>query len=123
MSDEQYQQLLSDSRSYLNTQFDLLRLRLLEKLSRIIGLVLFALVSILLLFAIFGFSAVALAFVLAQWLPLWASFLIIGSLFLVGLLLCIAFRRKWFINPIVGALSGILFSEPASHEEKEVHHA
>ena len=78
MSDEQYQQLLSDSRSYLNTQFDLLRLRLLEKLSRIIGLV---------------------------------------------LLLCIAFRRKWFINPIVGALSGILFSEPASHEEKEVHHA
>ena len=86
MSDEQYQQLLSDSRSYLNTQFDLLRLRLLEKLSRIIGLVLFALVSILLVFAIFGFSAVALAFVLAQWLPLWASFLIIGSLFLVGLL-------------------------------------
>ena len=46
MSDEQYQQLLSDSRSYLNTQFDLLRLRLLEKLSRIIGLILFALVSI-----------------------------------------------------------------------------
>lgn len=123
MSDEQYQQLLSDSRSYLNTQFDLLRLRLLEKLSRIIGLVLFALVSILLVFAIFGFSAVALAFVLAQWLPLWASFLIIGGVFLLALILAIAFRKQWFINPIVCALSAILFSDSPASEGKEVRHA
>lgn len=123
MSDEQYQQLLSDTRSYLNTQFDLLRLNLLEKLSRIIGLILFALVAILLIFAIFGFSAVALAFVLAQWLPLWASFLIIGGVFLLALILAIAFRKQWFINPIVCALSAILFSGSPASEGKEVRHA
>lgn len=123
MSDEQYQQLLRDSRSYLNTQFDLLRLNLLEKLSRIIGLILFALVAILLVFAIFGFSAVAVAFVLAQWLPLWASFLIIGGMFLLALILAIAFRKQWFINPIVCALSAILFSDSPASEGKEVRHA
>lgn len=123
MSDEQYQQLLSDTRSYLNTQFDLLRLNLLEKLSRIIGLILFALVAILLVFAIFGFSAVTLAFVLAQWLPLWASFLIIGSVFLLALILAIAFRKQWFINPIVCALSAILFSDSPASDGKEVRHA
>ena len=123
MSDEQYQQLLSDTRSYLKTQFDLLRLNLLEKLSRIIGLILFALVAILLVFAIFGFSAVAVAFVLAQWLPLWASFLIIGGVFLLALILAIAFRKQWFINPIVCALSAILFSDSPASEGKEVHHA
>lgn len=123
MSDEQYQQLLSDSRSYLNTQFDLLRLNLLEKLSRIIGLILFALVAILLVFAIFGFSAVAVAFVLAQWLPLWAAFLIIGGVFLLALILAIAFRKQWFINPIVCALSAILFSDSPASEGKEVRHA
>lgn len=123
MSDEQYQQLLRDSRSYLNTQFDLLRLNLLEKLSRIIGLILFALVAILLVFAIFGFSAVAVAFVLAQWLPLWAAFLIIGGVFLLALILAIAFRKQWFINPIVCALSAILFSDSSASEGKEVRHA
>lgn len=126
LSDEQYQKLLADTRAYLNTQYDLLRLGLLEKLSKIIGLILFALVVILLLFAVMGFGAITLAFVLAQWLPLWASFLIIGGFFLLQLILAVIFRKQWFINPIVAALSGILFSHdatPLDATEKEVTHA
>ena len=126
LSDEQYQKLLADTRAYLNTQYDLLRLGLLEKLSKIIGLILFALVVILLLFAVMGFGAITLAFVLAQWLPLWASFLIIGGFFLLQLILAVIFRKQWFINPIVATLSGILFSHdatPSDATEKEVTHA
>ena len=126
LSDEQYQKLLADTRAYLNTQYDLLRLGLLEKLSKIIGLILFALVVILLLFAVMGFGAITLAFVLAQWLPLWASFLIIGGFFLLQLILAVIFRKQWFINPIVAALSAILFSHdatPADATGKEVTHA
>ena len=127
LSDEQYQKLLADTRAYLNTQYDLLRLGLLEKLSKIIGLILFALVVILLLFAVLGFGAVTLAFVLAQWLPLWASFLIIGSVFLLQLILAVIFRKQWFINPMVAALSAILFSHDATStgeaNGKEVTHA
>ena len=126
LSDEQYQKLLADTRAYLNTQYDLLRLGLLEKLSKIIGLILFALVVILLLFAVMGFGAITLAFVLAQWLPLWASFLIIGGIFLLQLILAVIFRKQWFINPIVAALSAILFSHDATPSDatgKEVTHA
>ena len=126
LSDEQYQKLLADTRAYLNTQYDLLRLGLLEKLSKIIGLILFALVVILLLFAVMGFGAITLAFVLAQWLPLWASFLIIGGFSLLQLILAVIFRKQWFINPIVAALSAILFSHDATPLDatgKEVTHA
>ena len=126
LSDEQYQKLLADTRAYLNTQYDLLRLGLLEKLSKIIGLILFALVVILLLFAVMGFGAITLAFVLAQWLPLWASFLIIGGFSLLQLILAVIFRKQWFINPIVAALSAILFSHDATPSDatgKEVTHA
>lgn len=126
LSDEQYQKLLSDTRAYLNTQYDLLRLGLLEKLSKVIGLILFALVVILLLFAVLVFGAVSLAFVLAQWIPLWASFLIIGGVFLVLLLLAVMFRKQWFISPVVATLSAILFSNDsasAAATRKEVTHA
>lgn len=126
LTDEQYQKLLADSRAYLNTQYDLLRLGLLEKLSKVIGLVLFALVAVLLIFAILGFGAVTLAYVLAQWLPLWASFLIIGSFFLILLVLTIVLRKQWFINPMVAALSAILFTNDSASSEqkgKEVTHA
>lgn len=126
LSDEQYQKLLADTRAYLNTQYDLLRLGLLEKLSKIIGLILLALVVILLLFAVMGFGAITLAFVLAQWLPLWASFLSIGGFFLLQLILAVIFRKQWFINPIVAALSAILFSHDATPSDstgKEVTHA
>lgn len=124
LTDEQYQKLLADSRAYLNTQYDLLRLGLLEKLSKVIGLVLFALVAVLLIFAILGFGAVTLAYVLAQWLPLWASFLIIGSFFLILLVLTIVLRKQWFINPMVAALSTILFKQGSyqSGNRKEVTH-
>ena len=126
LSDEQYQKLLSDTRAYLNTQYDLLRLGLLEKLSKVIGLILFALVVILLLFAVLGFGAVSLAFVLAQWIPLWASFLIIGGVFLVLLLLAVMFRKQWFISPVLAALIAILCgseSASAAAARKEGTHA
>lgn len=119
MDETQYQKLLADCRSYLNTRYDLLRLSLLEKMSKILGLILLALVVVLLVFTVLSFGALALVFVLAQWLPLWASFLIIGSIFLLLMVLAVVFRKQWFVNPLVCTLSKILFAndtEPAKEE-------
>lgn len=113
MDDARYQKIVDDSRSYLHTQYDLLRLSVLEKLSRITGLLLLAIVVILLLFAVLSFGALALVYVLAQWIPVWGSYLILGAIFLLLLVLAFVFRRQWFINPVVGALSAILFSGDA----------
>ena len=119
MNEEQYQKLLHDSRAYINTQYSLLRLGLLEKLSKVIGLILFALVVVVLLFAFLGFVAVSLAFVLAQWIPAWAAFLIIGGVFLLQLIAAVVFRNRLFFNPMVRALSAILFAETAEPVEGE----
>ncbi len=119
MNEEQYQKLLHDSRAYINTQYSLLRLGLLEKLSKVIGLILFALVVVVLLFAFLGFVAVSLAFVLAQWIPAWAAFLIIGGVFLLQLIAAVVFRNRLFVNPMVRALSAILFAETAESVEGE----
>lgn len=114
MENLQYQKLLDDTKAYLNTRYDLLRLSLLEKLSKVLGLILLALVMLLLVFAVLSFAALALVFVVAQWLPTWSAFLIVGALFLLLMVLALVFRRQWFINPMIGALSAILFmDEPA----------
>lgn len=122
MDDTQYQKLLDDCKSYLNTRYDLLRLSLLAKLSKILGLILLALVVVLLVFAVLSFGALALVFVLAQWIPVWASFLIIGGVFLLMLVLAVVFRKQWFVNPLVGALSAILFADNATQKGEEVSH-
>lgn len=117
MDETQYQKLLDDCKSYLNTRYDLFRLSLLAKLSKILGLILLALVVVLLVFAVLSFGALALVFVLAQWLPLWASFLIIGGVFLLLLVLAILFRKQLFVNPLIGTLSTILFADNSTGEE------
>ncbi len=118
MDDAQWQKLLAEGKAYLNTRYDLLRLSLLEKLSRIFGLVLVVLVSILLVFTMLAFVALALVFVLAQWMPMWAACLIMGAVFLLQLIAAIIFRKRLFINPVVGALSAILFAKDDEAEKE-----
>ncbi len=105
-----YSRLIDSAKRLLSTRYDLLLLTLLEKLSRIIGLILLVLVAVLGVFAAFAFGTFALALVLSKWIPLWAACLIMGALFLMVLALVIAFRQPLIINPIVAALSGIIFS-------------
>ena len=116
MDESQHDKLLADCKSYLRTRYDLLRLSLLDKLSRILGLVLLALVVVLLLFAFLAFAALALVFVLAQWVPMWGACLIIGGVYLLLLVLAIAFRKQWFVNPLIGTLSAILFADDNGKE-------
>lgn len=118
MDDAQWQKLIAECKAYLNTRYDLLRLSLLEKLSRIFGLVLMAMVSILLVFTMLAFVALALVFVLAQWVPMWAACLIMGGVFLLQLILAVVFRKRLFINPVVGALSAILFAQDDQTEKE-----
>ena len=117
MDETQYQKLLDDCKSYLNTRYDLLRLSLLAKLSKILGLILLAIVVVLLVFAVLSFGALALVFVLAQWIPVWASFLIIGGVFLLLLVLAVVFRKQRFVHPPGGAFSAILFADDAARKE------
>ncbi len=119
MEDKRYNQLLDDLRSFINARYDLLLLSLLEKMSRILGLIMLVLVVILLAFAAFAYGGLALAFVLSKWIPMWAACLIMGGVFLLLLVMAVIFRKQWFINPVIVAISGILFSSPENKQAAE----
>ncbi|MBQ2440929.1 MAG: phage holin family protein [Paludibacteraceae bacterium] len=111
MDNQLYQKLVDEIKSYLQVRYDLVRLSVLEKMSKILGLVLVTFVVILLIFVFLSLGAVALSILLAQWLPTWSAFLIVGALVLVLIALTIIFREKWFLDPLVRTLSTILFAD------------
>jgi len=111
MENPEYKKLLDDTKEYLNSRYDLLRLELLEKLSRIIGLIVLALVVVLLVFGALAFFGMALMFLLSKVVPLTVSCCILGVVFLLVIALAVLFKERWFINPVVKSLSKILFAE------------
>lgn len=115
MNESQYSKIAEDVRSYLSRRYDLFLIRLLEKASRIAGLVITLLVVLFLASIVVIFGGIALAYVLGHFgLPMWAAYLIVGGVYLLLLVLALIFRKQWFINPIVGVLSGIIFSRDAA---------
>ena len=95
-----YNQLLSDTQEYIKTQYQLLQVRSIEQTSQLLGLIitLFAMTAIVVIGLIF--LAIALAAWLEQWLPMWASYLVIaGAMLLIALGLFWG-RRLWFVRPI-----------------------
>ena len=108
---DKYQQTWADIKQFASTKFDLLKVDFLEKAARIVGLILFALVLVLLLFAVISFGCLALIFAIGQTLPLWASALIVTGLWLLMMICAIVYRRQLFINPMLAAISSILFEQ------------
>lgn len=115
---DKYQQTWADIKQFASTKFDLLKVGFLEKAARIVGLILFALVLVLLLFAVISFGCLALIYALGQTLPMWASALIVVALWLLIMTGAIVFRQQLFINPILAAISSILF-EPTDKEQPQ----
>lgn len=116
MKDELYRQLLNDGKRYLQTRYDLLRLELLEKLSRIIALLLMVFTSMILLLAAFFYFSFALMEWLGSLVGRIPAVCIIGGFFLLLLFAGIIFRKQLFLNPIIRLLSDILFREAQPSE-------
>ncbi len=105
----QYKQLLEDSKSYLQTRYDLLRLELLDKLSQILGLLILVIVVIFLLFVAVAYFSVSLVAWMGTYMPIATACCILGGAFLCILLVAYLLRNTLFINPLVRMLSQILF--------------
>ncbi len=108
-----YNQLASDTQAYLKTQYQLLQVRGIEQTSQLLGLIiaLFAITAIVVVGLIF--LAVALAAWLEQWLPMWASYLVIAGAMLLIALGVFWGRRLWFVRPIEKHLSEVVMDNPA----------
>ena len=107
-----YNQLLSDTQAYLKTQYQLLQVRSIEQTSQLLGLIitLFAITAIVVVGLIF--LAIALAAWLEQWLPMWASYLVIAGAMLLIALGVFWGRRLWFVRPIEKHLGEVILDNP-----------
>ena len=107
-----YNQLVSDTQAYLKTQYQLLQVRSIEQTSQLLGLIitLFAMTAIVVIGLIF--LAIALAAWLEQWLPMWASYLVIAGAMLLIALGVLWGRRLWFVRPIEKHLSEVVMDNP-----------
>ena len=107
-----YNQLLTDIQAYLKSQFQLLQLRSIEQTSQLLGLIiaLFSIVAIVVVGLIF--LAIALAAWLEQWLPMWASYLVVAGAMLLIALGVFWGRRLWFIRPIEKHLGKVVLDNP-----------
>ena len=107
-----YNQLLADIQSYIKSQFQLLKVQSIEQTSQLLGLIiaLFAITAIVVIGLIF--LAIALAAWLEQWLPMWASYLVIaGGMGLIALGVYWG-RRLWFVRPIEKHLGEVILDNP-----------
>lgn len=114
-----YNQLLSDTQAYLKTQYQLLKVQSIEQTSQLLGLIiaLFAITAIVVVGLIF--LAIALAAWLEQWLPMWASYLVIaGGMGLIALGVYWG-RRLWFVRPIEKHLSEVIMDNPAPLKQQK----
>ena len=117
-----YNQLLSDTQAYLKTQYQLLQVRSIEQTSQLLGLIitLFAITAIVVVGLIF--LAIALAAWLEQWLPMWASYLVIAGAMLLIALGVLWGRRLWFVRPIEKHLGEVILnnSQPLKKQKQSL---
>ena len=119
MNTSLYNQLLADIQTYIKSQFQLLKVQSIEQTSQLLGLIiaLFAITAIVVVGLIF--LAIALAAWLEQWLPMWASYLVIaGGMGLIALGVYWG-RRLWFVRPIEKHLSDVIMDNPAPLKQQK----
>ena len=119
MNTSLYNQLLADIQAYIKSQFQLLKVQSIEQTSQLLGLViaLFSITAIVVVGLIF--LAIALAAWLEQWLPMWASYLVIaGGMGLIALGVYWG-RRLWFVRPIEKHLSEVIMDSPAPLKQQK----
>ncbi|MDR2085227.1 MAG: phage holin family protein [Bacteroidales bacterium] len=105
-----FKQFFNDSKEYIRTRYDLLKLELLEKMAKIFALLFTVIICLVLLLGAFVYFSFALVSALT---PLFNSpvpaFLIVGGVFVLTTVIFVVFRKQIFLNPLIKQLSKILF--------------
>lgn len=119
MENQFLEQVQTDAKAYAQTLTTVGKLRIVGGVSRALGLFLFILTTVLLVFAVLSFGAVAAIIGLSFCIPTWAAALVVGGVYALLIVVAIIFRKRLFINPFVRMLSGVLFAEEGRQAEEE----
>lgn len=115
-----YKPFVKDVKDYVLLNYDLLRLKLVEKLALVIALILSLFISILLIII----AIVYFSFAFVHWMGIFfesliPGFLILGGLFIILFIIFFSLRKRLFVNPMIKLLSSIIFNEPKNPGRNE----
>ncbi len=108
-----------DVRSWLTTQYSLVRLRIIGGVSRLLGFVLLMVTVILGVFATLIFGSIAAISALSSCMPVWAACLVFVALFILLIIIVISVRTTLFVNPFIKRLSKMLFAKEGQIAKEE----
>lgn len=106
-----FYQLLIDIKSYIQSQLQLLQLQSIQQISQLVGLILalFTMTAIAIIATIF--LAIALAAWLEQWLPMWASYLVIAATMFIIAFIIYGCRGLLIVRPIEKIVSNAVMQD------------
>ena len=112
--------VMDATRKYINAQIKLFKLELLERISKVVSLIIYtsAVVMIGCLFVLFICIAAAI-FIGHLMHSMELGFLILSAFFLVLMAILWSMRKKIVINRVIRSLDEILFVENESENEEE----
>ena len=111
MENEFFNEVKNEITEYGKSVGEVGKLRLIGIISRVLGLFLLILTLVLCALAIFTFGAVAIIDILSAHMPVWAASLIIGSTYIVLIIIALACRKQLFIHPFIKMLSKQITTE------------
>ena len=111
MDNDYVSQIKDEVGAYSESLCKVGRLRLVGIVSRILGQFLLIFTVVLLVFAILSLVAVAAIDALSNCMPVWGAALIVGSMFLILLVIAIVCRKTLFIHPFILLLTKQIRSE------------
>ena len=85
------------------------RLMLSLKLTKLLGSVTFGAIALISAVSFINFTGLAITELVADYFPLWASYLIVAAMVVIIVLIIFAFRRKLILDPLAKFNSRLLF--------------
>jgi hypothetical protein len=99
-------------KDYLNTRLAQLKLLFAEKTSKVVAIMIAAVVSALVFFLFLVLISVAGAIAIGQWLEnYWLGFIIIAAIILLAGFILWVSRDSWLRKPIMNALIKVMFDK------------
>ncbi len=116
---DKFEDLIHHAHEYVNAQIDLLKLKAVQKASRVVAFIV-GLFFIMLMFTLaFLFISLALAHYFGElWKHEWAGYLTVtGIYFLLGIIL-LRFRKQLIVKPITNLIVRLVFSNDQNEKKK-----
>lgn len=115
-----FQKLFFEVKDYVDIKIDYLKVVSVEKLTKVISLLIILVATIILVTAIFFYLMFALAYALAPILGFIASFAIVAGILLLKLFVLLIFRKSLIINPVLKMMVKLFDDESTENTETEI---